>query len=66
MVSAPNPVPTRARPWRARFDAWMRWAHAELWVKFLLGFLGLGHMRGMLKPHDGSLRIPRGLPEPQS
>jgi uncharacterized protein (DUF58 family) len=30
-----------SRTWQHRLAGWAQWAHPELWVKFVLGFLGL-------------------------
>jgi hypothetical protein len=42
MAASPNPVLPHARTWQHRVMDWAQWAHPELWMKFVLGFLGLG------------------------
>jgi uncharacterized protein (DUF58 family) len=41
MATSPNPMFPHARSWQHRLGIWMERAHAELWMKFVLGFLGL-------------------------
>jgi uncharacterized protein (DUF58 family) len=41
VAASSNPVLPQARQWRQRVADKMQWAHPELWMKFVLGFLGL-------------------------
>lgn len=42
MAASPNPVLPHARTWQHRVSDWAQWAHSELWMRFVLGILGLG------------------------
>jgi uncharacterized protein (DUF58 family) len=41
MASSSNPILPHKETWQHRVGEWAQWAHPELWMKFVLGFIGL-------------------------